>query len=340
MKRRAFLASLAACAYAAPRLLGKDGGPVIVGEGKHRYRFNGQWAKLPEQIQWGLTHGVAVDRQGFVHVLHISRKESACKDCVVVFDAKGNFVRSWGEQFFGSAHGFDLIVEDGREILYLTDLQRGLFKMTLDGKPLWHIEKPEWYRGKELKYRPSNVAVAPNGEVFFSDGYGSYHIHHLTQDGKYIRTFGGPGEAPGNTQHPHGLYVDRRGSQPLLVVGENDPKGEKPGRLQAFTLDCTHHSFLPTQVRSPRHFDQQGKLAVIPDLDARVTLVDEKYNTVANLGDGWTNKTEVRTLRIKTSDTFTNGKFVCPHDAAFDHDGSIFIAEWVAYGRLVKLEKI
>jgi hypothetical protein len=191
-----------------------------------------------------------------------------------------------------------------------------------------------------VKYRPSNVAVAPNGDVYLADGYGSYYIHHFTRDGRYVRTFGGPGENAGQTQHPHGLFVDRRGSEPLLVIGENDPKGEKPGRLQALALDGTHKRFLPTPVRSPRHFDQQGKLAVIPDLDARVTLVDENYQTVANLGDGWTTKTEVRTLRTKTSDNFTAGKFVCPHDAAFDQDGSIFVAEWVAYGRLVKLEKV
>ena len=337
--RRRFLASLAT-ACVAPRLLSAESEPVIVGEGKHRYRFNDRWAKLPSHLQWGLTHGVVVDRERNVHVFHTSRQESPSKDCVVVFDPQGNFVRSWGAQFFGGAHGFDLIVEDGREVLYLTDLQRGLFKMTLDGKLLWHVEKPVWYTGRDLKYRPSNVAVAPGGDVYLADGYGSYYIHHLTREGRYVRTFGGPGEEAGRTQHPHGLFVDRRGAEPLLVIGENDPKGEKPGRLQALSLDGEHRRFLPTAVRSPRHFDQQGKLAVIPDLDARVTLVDENYQTVANLGDGWTNKTEVRTLRTKTSDHFTTGKFVCPHDAAFDHDGSIYVAEWVAYGRIVKLEKV
>jgi hypothetical protein len=79
---------------------------------------------------------------------------------------------------------------------------------------------------------------------------------------------------------------------------------------------------------------------VIPDLDARVTLVDEEYRTVANLGDGWTTKAEVRALRTRTSDHFTPGKFVCPHDAAFDAEGNIYVAEWVAYGRIVKLERI
>ncbi len=339
--RRRFLATLATITI-APRLFSaREPEPIIIGEGRYRYRFNDRWAKLPAQIQWGLTHGVVVDRNRHVHVFHTSRKESASQDCVVVFDPQGNFVRSWGAQFVGGAHGFDLIVEDGREVLYITDMQRGLFKLTLDGKLLWHVEKPEWYKDHaDLKYRPSNVAVAPNGDVYLSDGYGSYYIHHYTREGRYVRTFGGPGEDAGRTQHPHGLFVDHRGSEPLLVIGENDPKGEKPGRLQALSLDGAHRRFLPTPVRSPRHFDQQGKLAVIPDLDARVTLIDENYQTVANLGDGWTTKAEVRALRTKTPDHFTPGKFVCPHDAAFDQDGSVFVAEWVAYGRLVKLEKL
>jgi hypothetical protein len=337
--RRHFLASLATVCV-APRLFAREAELVIVGEGKYRYRFNDRWAKLPPQIRWGLTHGVVVDRKRHVHVFHTSRADSPSKDCVVVFDPQGNFVRSWGAQFVGGAHGFDLVVEGGREILYLTDLQRGLFKMTLDGEVIWHVEKPDWYKDRDLKYRPSNVAVAPGGDVYLSDGYGSYHIHHFTSGGRYVRTFGGPGEEAGRTQHPHGLFVDRRGAEPLLVVGENDPKGEKPGRLQALSLDGEHRRFLPTPVRSPRHFDQLGKLAVIPDLDARVTLVGENYQTLANLGDGWTTKTDVRALRTKTSDQFTPGKFVCPHDAAFDQDGSIFVAEWVNYGRLVKLEKL
>ena len=90
--------------------------------------------------------------------------------------------------------------------------------------------------------------------------------------------------------------------KPLLVVAENDPKGEKPGRLHAFNLDCQHHSYLPTRVRSPRHFDRQGDLVVVPDLDAVVTLIDAENRVVAELGDGWTTKKEVRTLRYNAAE--------------------------------------
>jgi len=344
--RRSFLA--AGGALAAGALIG--GGstraadarePVIVGSGEHRYRCLHDWGTLPDTIAYGLTHGVAVDQAGNVHVLHTSRKDNAVKDTVVVFDKNGKFIRSWGEQFFKTAHGFDLLVENGREIFYITDMARGLFKTTLDGQLIWHVERPPFYDDKpDLKYTPTNVAIAPNGDIYFADGYGSWYIHHYDSKGNYKSTFGGKGDGETFTMHPHGLYVDVRGKEPLLVVAENDPTAKSPGRLHAFTLDCKHHSYLPTKVRSPRHFDRRENLVVIPDLDAIVTLIDEKNQIVAQLGDGFTTLDEIRALRRKPREAFLPGKFVCPHDAAFDADGSIFISEWVDVGRVTKLEKI
>lgn len=343
MNRREFLtAAVAGAAACALTRRCEAEAPIILGEGSHRYECLHDWGELPPTIQYGLTHGVAVDARGFVHVLHTSRKTSPCKDTVVVFDPAGKFVRSWGEQFFGTAHGFDLIQEEGRELFYITDMARGLFKTTLEGKPIWHVDKPPFYEGKSLKYTPTNVAVAPNGDVYFADGYGSWYIHHYDKNGNYKKTFGGPQDDDAKaTIHPHGLYVDARGKEPLVVVAENDPKGEKPGRLHAFNLDCEHHGILPTHVRSPRHFDRLDNLVVIPDLDAVVTLIDEDNRIVAQLGDGWTNKKAVRTLRTRPRDEFKPGKFVCPHDAAFDpRDRSIYVSEWVEVGRVTKLTKI
>lgn len=342
ISRREFVtASVAAGALAMlPRIADGAEAP-IVGQGEHRYRFLQDWGTLPDNVHYGLTHGVAVDKARNVYVLHTSTKTSPCKDTVVVFNKDGEFLRSWGPEYFGTAHGFDLIVEDGREVFYITDMARGLFKTTLDGKVIWHVAKPPFYDDKpKLKYTPTNVAVAPNGDVYFADGYGSWYIHHYDKNGNYKKTFGGPGDAPTATIHPHGLYVDPRGKEPLVVVAENDPHGRKPGKLHAFNLDCEHHSYLPTKVRSPRHFDRQGDLVVIPDLDAVVTLIDRDNKIITQLGDGFTTFEEVRSLRTKSRDHFTPGKFVCPHDAAFDADGSIFISEWVNVGRVTKLQKI
>ena len=314
--------------------------PPIVGNGSFRYRVLHDWGQLPSNIQYGLTHGVAVDSKGLVHVLHTSRADSPKKDTVVTFDPSGRFVRSWGSEYFGSAHGFDLVRENGADFFYLTDMARGLFKTTVEGKVIWHLAKPDYYEGKSLKYTPTNVAVAPGGRIFYADGYGSWYIHILDANGKYLKTFGGPGEGNTATIHPHGLCVDTRGKEPLVIVAENDPNGQKPGRLHAFNMEGEHHSYLQINVRSPRHFDQQNGLMVIPDLDAVVTLLDEKHRTIAQLGDGFTTFNEIRTLRTKPRSAFLTGKFVCPHDAAFAKDGSIFVSEWVDVGRVTKLEKI
>jgi hypothetical protein len=345
VSRRSFVATTAAAAVAAVSHrpdAARAAEPIILGAGRYRYECQHDWGRLPETIQYGLTHGVAVDRAQNVYVLHTSRKTSPVKDTVVVFDKEGKFLRSWGAEYFGTAHGFDLVEEDGREVFYITDMARGLFKTTLDGRVIWHVARPPFYdTRKELKYTPTNVAVAPNGDVYFADGYGSWFVHHLDKDGNYKRTFGGPDADDSKaTIHPHGLYVDARGKEPLVVVAENDPKGQKPGRLHAFNLDCEHHSVLATKVRSPRHFDRQGGLVVIPDLDAVVTLIDPDNRVVAQLGDGFTTMKDIRTLRTKPREQFTAGKFICPHDAAFDAAGNIYVSEWVDVGRVTKLRKV
>lgn len=344
MTRRNFVSASIAAGAMAMMPHGTDAAETdapIVGAGEHRYHFLRNWGQLPPNIEYGLTHGVAVDKARNVYVLHTSTKKSECKDTVVVFDSAGKFLRSWGSEYFGTAHGFDLVVEDGQESFYITDMARGLFKTTLDGKVIWHVARPPFYDDKpNLKYTPTNVAVAPGGDLYFADGYGSWFIHHYDRNGNYKKTFGGPGDGPTATTHPHGLYVDPRGPEPLVVVAENDPKGKSPGKLHAFNLDCEHHSVLPTKVRSPRHFDRQGDLVVIPDLDAVVTLIDRDNKIITQLGDGFTTFDQVRSLRTKPRDQFTPGKFICPHDAAFDADGSIFVTEWVDVGRVTKLQKL
>src|SRR5690348_8126270 len=97
LNRRQFLATSAAL-LAMPKLALGDT-PIIVGSGEHRFECIHDWPQLPPHIVWGITHGVAVDRGGNVHVLHTSRQESPNHDTVIAFDRDGKFLRSWGEQF-------------------------------------------------------------------------------------------------------------------------------------------------------------------------------------------------------------------------------------------------
>jgi hypothetical protein len=125
--------------------------------------------------------------------------------------------------------------------------------------------------------------------------------------------------------------VDLRGDQPSLVVADRANH-----RLQYFSLDGRHQRFVTDDLSSPCHFHTRGNLMVIPDLDSRVTLFDKDNKLVAQLGQG----PGYNGLRNKTRDHFTPGQFVAPHSAYFDHDGNIFVVEWVEVGRVTKLRKI
>ncbi len=198
---------------------------------------------------------------------------------------------------------------------------------------MWRKFAPEQCPGytNPDEFRPTNIASAPGGDFFVADGYGKSFIHQYDRDAKYLRTFGGQGKSAGHVDCPHGLMVDTRGTQSLLVVADRTNR-----RLQNFTLDGRHINFVTDDLRSPCHFHTRGELMVIPDLESRVTLFDKDNKLVAHLGDGGT----YQGLRELTRDHFTPGKFVAPHSAYFDHDGNIFIVEWVEVGRVTKLRKV
>lgn len=306
----------------------------VLGSGKHQYEVIHDWAQLPNDIKFGNTHGVAEDSQGRIYIKHTVHSSSPKADAVCVFDADGKFIKSWGADFRGGAHGMHLAQEGGDEVFYLCDTnRRKLVKTTLDGKVIWEKGCPTEsgkYENPD-KYVPTNVATAPDGSLFVADGYGSNFIHIYKADGTYVSTFGGTGNQPGQTACPHGLMVDTRGKDPLLVVAD---RGNR--RLQYFTLKGEHVKFVTDELRAPCHFDQMGTDLLIPDLESRVTLFDQDNKLIVHLGDG----THYNGIREKDRSAFTPGKFVAPHGAAFDHSGNIFVAEWVEIGRVTKLKKI
>ncbi len=353
--RREFVRTVAA-APLGPVLLGlqdKSGTKrPVLGSGAYQYEAIHDWGVLPPSIRWGNTHGVVEDAQHNIYVHHTVHATSDSADSMVVFDRKGRFVRSWGREFRGVAHGLHIRKEGRDEFLYLTvnaanprqtpppALQAVVIKATTKGEIVWKIQGPpdiEQYRpgpdGTPKRYNPTNVAIAPNGDIYVGDGYGSYFVNQYNPRGEYIRTFGGKGSEPGQLAEPHGLWVDARGTTPLLVVADR-----RNNRLQRFTLAGAHVDFIPG-FRLPCHFDERNGMVVVPDLHGRVTLMDAANRIVEHLGDSnapeWNNP-----LRTQPRDAFIPGQFICPHGACFDHDGNIFVVEWVEVGRVTKLRRV
>ncbi len=340
LTRRNFLktTALSALAASAPAILRAQDKPgvrnPILGEGAHTYECIHDWGELPASIKYGNTHGVCQDSQGRVYIKHTVGAGSEKDDAMVVFDERGKFVSSWGPEFKGGAHGLHLNREGKDEVLYLADPKRHLMvKTTLTGKEIFTLGIPEesgLYNSAE-EYHPTNVATAPNGDFYIADGYGKSWIHQYTAQAKYIRSFGGPGKERGQTLCSHGLMVDTRGPAPLLVVADRSNR-----RLQYFTLDGRHVCFVKDEMRAPCHFHQRDGELVVPDLESRVTILGQDNKLIVHLGDGG----HYKDLRAKPREAFTPGKFVAPHSAYYDHEGNIFVVEWVEVGRVTKLRRI
>jgi len=167
------------------------------------------------------------------------------------------------------------------------------------------------------------------------DGYGSSFINQYNQKAEFIRTFGGLGKSDDQLDCPHGLWIDTRAEAPVLVVTD---RGNS--RLQRFTLEGRHIDSISGTSKMPCFLHERNGEVVIADLLSKVTILDRKNNVVASLGEGeYTNK-DWSAVRNQAPGTFVPGRFVCPHGACFDHDGNIFVVEWVEQGRVTKLKKV
>ena len=172
----------------------------------------------------------------------------------------GSLSAHWGSDFKGGAHGLHIHQEGGEEFLYLCDIERNIVvKTTLEGEEVLRIGYPEespGYQpgsdGVKPVYRPTNLAVSPNGDIYVGDGYGSSYVVQYDKGGNYIRTFGGHGSEPGQFDCPHGIICDTRGVEPVILVADR-----RNNRLQEFSLEGEHRRFYHG-VDLPCHFHIRG----------------------------------------------------------------------------------
>ena len=337
--------TLAPSAKAATRL-------PVVGTGAHTYECVHDWLLPPEGMVWGETHGLAQDAEGSIYVAHTVNRASMRPETVVVYDASGNFKRTFGAEFRGGAHGLDLRREGGTEFLYHCDTNRCMVvKTTLAGEVVWSHGYPREdpaYAARPIPFVPTNVAFAPNGDFFVGDGYGSHRVLKFSASGTFLGEIGQPAPAvpagqPATTElpavafrEPHGLWVDTRGAEPVLVVGDR-----RNNRVQTFTLDGKLLRTItdPTRLRLPCHFDTRGDWMVCADLDSQVCILDRDHTVVAQLGDGQAHNGRVGSRRNQARSQFTPGQFITPHDAIFLANGDILVAEYLPIGRITLLRR-
>jgi len=347
LTRRDFLTTSAAAVagLAAPNLsfAKEKKTPVRIGSGYHTYEAVEDWGKLPAGMSYGFGCGIIVDGKDRVYVT--SRSSNPC---VAIFDRKGKLLETWSndfaekvgyttEQVKATAHCLYLSKEGSHEYIYWTEnvskdkdgkkLGARVYKTDLRGKILYEIGNVAKEGSASQKFEwdnPTDVAVAPNGDIYVVDGYGSQRVTRFDKNFKPLRTIGGHGKEDGKFNTCHGVWVKLiKGREPEVYIADrhND-------RVQVFDLELNHKRNLVGDVRNPCCFYQHKNNLYIPDLGARVTIIDADDKLVAHLGDGRDAKNKA------LPDNKTNpALFAAPHAMCVDSHGDFYVVEWVDFGR-------
>jgi hypothetical protein len=319
------------------------------------YRTVENYFKMPEGRTWGSTSAVEIDRDGRSIWVAERCGANSCLDSnlpvVLKFDASGKLVKSFGEGLFIFPHG---IFVDHEGNVWVTDAQdnaprpaptagssggsgagqegnsallgprpgatRGnqVFKFSPEGKLLMTLGKLGGAAEPDYFYQPNDVLVAPNGDIFVSEGHGGANSRVLkfTKDGKLIKSWGKKGTGPGEFDQPHALAMDSKGR---LFVGD---RGNN--RIQIFDQDA---KLLDTW----KQFSRPSGIYI--DKQDNIYVADSESESVTRTHDGWKRGIRVgsakdgsiRALIPDPAEKVTNTS--AAEGVAADPEGNIYGAE-------------
>jgi DNA-binding beta-propeller fold protein YncE len=236
---------------------------------------------MPEGRTWGSTAGVALDPDGTSVWVAERCGGNSCADSnlppVLKFDASGKLVQSFGAGMFIFPHGMFV---DPQGNVWVTDAQgkngkgHQVFKFSPQGTVLLALgKKGVAGTGPDEFNAPSSVLIAPNGDIFVGDGHGgdtNSRIVKFDKNGKFIKTWGKKGSAPGEFDTPHALAMDSRGR---LYVGDRNNN-----RIQIFDQDGNFIAQWP-QFSRPS--------GVYIDRNDNIYVADSESESVSKNHDGW-----------------------------------------------------
>ncbi|HTE16880.1 MAG TPA: peptidyl-alpha-hydroxyglycine alpha-amidating lyase family protein, partial [Armatimonadota bacterium] len=199
------------------------------------YTVQAGWEGLPMGWSFVEVAGVATDAEDRVSVFNRGAHP------VIVFDRDGRFLRSWGEGVFVRPHGIT-VGPDGA-VYCVDDADHTVRKFTPEGELLLTLGasgRASDTGAAGVDYRtirragppfhfPTNLALAPSGEMYVTDGYGNARVHKFSPEGRLLLSWGEPGEGPGQFHLPHGIAVDPEGR---VYVADRENS-----RLQIFNSD-------------------------------------------------------------------------------------------------------
>jgi DNA-binding beta-propeller fold protein YncE len=280
----------------------------------------------PDNQPLGPCHGGAViDKAGNIYVTTDTKRG------IMVFSSDGKFTRSFGPS---QIHAVELREEKGQEFIYAArpNLNQVL-KLTLDGQRVWTIHAPETEIFDEATFHPCALTIAPDGSIFIADGYGSNYIFKFDKNRKFVKAFGGPGEAEGKFKTCHGIALDTRPGKPLLFVCNRNSN-----RVEYWDLDGNFVKVIQKDLRMPAAVHIRGDYALVPELQGRVTVLNKDGTIAAQLGD---NPNEKQRANFGLAqDQWKDGICNSPHGGSIDKEGNLIVTEWSQFGHLHKFARV
>ena len=254
------------------------------------------WDTASVGVELDKILGIGIDSKGRVYATAGKGEKG-----VLVFDADGKVVDSWGGGFVDK-HGLRVIDDK----VWVTDRERHIvMQFTLDGKLVRTLGTDGRSGLGDSEFnKPSDVAIAPNGDIYVSDGYGNSRVMRFGADGKFKQSWGKKGDGPGEFDLVHNIVIDKKG-RVYIADRENE-------RVQIFDADG---KFL-------EQWEHVGKPFGL--------YIDDKMNVY--ITDGESNNVNVVSERGKVLSKFGKagggpGEFKMAHSITVDKKGNIYVAE-------------
>jgi len=203
------------------------------------YRTTRDWGELPAGVTWAAVTAIEPAPDGTIYVVHRCFENSCAgrpEAPILKYDSRGKLLASWGQGMFVFPHGAT-VDRDGN--LWVTDARgengigHQVFKFSPQGKVLMTLgQKGVGGSGPDLFDQPTDVLVAPTGDIFVTDSHRNgrnNRVVRFTRDGRFIKEWGTKGSGPGQISEPHTIAMDSRGR---LFVGDRENN-----RIQIFDQD-------------------------------------------------------------------------------------------------------
>ena len=328
----ALFAFAMALVVSLPGMAAEKAKPVRMGCGIMTFETVPGWGLRPDGASaLGPTHGaVVIDKQGHVY--------TSAQKGVVVFTPEGQVIKEYLGDKYSNIHDMEIRSEGDAEFIYgaRNAAAEGIKFNAHTGEIVLKLPFPE-ESGLGLKrFSPTAITVAPNGDIFLSDGYASNHIFKFDKNGKYIKHFGTKGNELKQFNTAHGMTLDTRYEPPRLLVC--DRNHEPKGRLLHYDLEGNFIAEVITGLGMPTSATVFGDYVSVPDLHGRVVILDKNNTIMAVLGH---NPDPAKRMNFNVpQDQWIEGIFSGTHGSYWDKDGNLYVQDWNVSGRIMKLVRV